>query len=227
MSMYRYTTLVLIAVIPMILVSCGKSDDVVPTQTGATNSGAEKAPYTTEQYEAMFAAERAKPFFINSGAVSTQDVSSYLQGEARNIRELIASLTGSDAETVNKRSYLRSYMGDYSGAFAERDSLCKIDTAECPTFGITIDITPTVDQSGNIISAPNIYLDGKPLVAESSIVQPETYDNMVHRVRVEKEGYLDSYARINDTETSNNESITMNPVLAKSDTKITMDNQSG
>ena len=53
--MRRYTPLLLLTVIPLILVSCGKSDDVIPTQTGATNSGAEKAPYTTEQYETLFA----------------------------------------------------------------------------------------------------------------------------------------------------------------------------
>jgi hypothetical protein len=50
---------------------------------------------------------------------------------------------------------------------------------------------------------------------------------MVHRVRVESEGYLDSYARLNDTGTDGYKTLSIQPTMAKSDMKIAMDNQSG
>ena len=182
MSMYRYTPLIIIGLVPLILVSCGKKELLVEQPTVPV---VQYPSYTLEQLEAMSAESAKKEFSANSG--STDDLTSYLQGGGRNISELIASLTGSDATTVAKRSYLRSYMGDYSGALAERDTLCKNDAKECAKYGITLDISSTVDQSGAIITAPNVYLDGQPLTVESSIVQPRTYDDMVHRVRVEKE----------------------------------------
>jgi hypothetical protein len=223
-SMYRYTPLILIGLVPMILVSCGKTDDVLPTQSGSTSSGIEAPKLSREEVDALFAAEAAKPFSANSG--STTDISAYIQGGERNIPELIASLPGSDATTVAKRSYLRSYMGDYSGALSERDTLCKNDTSKCAKYGITLDISSTVDQSGTIISAPNIYLDGQPLAVESSIVQPKTYDDMVHRVRVEKEGYLDAYQKLAGAE-SGIKQFSVASVMAKASLMIEMDNQTG
>ncbi len=91
--MRRYTPLVLLTVIPLILVSCGKSDDVIPTQTGVTSSGKEASPYTLEQYKEMFANRENIILPISSGDISTQDVSSYLQSNSRNIRDLIEVLS--------------------------------------------------------------------------------------------------------------------------------------
>jgi hypothetical protein len=62
---------------------------------------------------------------------------------------------------------------------------------------------------------------------ESAITQPAVYSDMVHRVRVESEGYLDSYARLNDTGTDGYKTLSIQPTMAKSDMKIAMDNQSG
>lgn len=53
LSMRRYTPLVLLAVIPLILSSCWKKDEVSQIQNTETKT--EVAPYTTAQYEAMFA----------------------------------------------------------------------------------------------------------------------------------------------------------------------------
>lgn len=78
-------------------------------------------------------------------------------------------------------------MGDYSGALAEKDTLCKIDTTQCPKPSIILDVGTAVDQSGTVIESPNIYLNGRPITMESSIAQPPVYDEMVHRVRVEAE----------------------------------------
>jgi hypothetical protein len=223
MSMYRYTPLLLIGIIPMMLVSCGKDDSKV--WDPATVVAAKEYPtYTREQLEAMSAEAAKKVFSANSG--STDDLTSYLQGGGRNIRELIESLTGSDATTVAKKAYLKSYMGDYSGAFTERDTLCKTDTTQCAKYGITLNIASTRDQSGTIISAPNIYLDGKSLSVESSIVQPKTYDDMVHRVRVEKEWYLDAYQKLDGAE-AGIKNFEVNPVMAKADLVVEMDNQLG
>ena len=183
--MRRYTPLVLLAVIPLILSSCWKKDTPEPVDNSTVSSGAAIPNLTREEVDALFAAEAAKPFSANSASMT--DIAAYMQGGERNIPELIASLTGADTETVSKRAYLRSYMGDYSGALTEHDALCKTDTTQCAKYGITLDISSTVDQSGIIITAPNIYLDGQPLTVDSSIVQPKTYDDMVHRVRVEKE----------------------------------------
>jgi hypothetical protein len=62
---------------------------------------------------------------------------------------------------------------------------------------------------------------------ESAIAQPAVYSDMVHRVRVEAEGYLDSYARLNDTGTDGYKTLAIQPTMAKSETKIEMDNQIG
>ncbi len=188
MPMRRYTPLVLLAVIPLILVSCGKSDDIIiTTQSGATNSGKEVSPYTLEQYEALFATKSGAVFSASASGIDTNDINSHIRSEPRNIQNLIDSLTGSDTATIEKRSYLRSYMGDYSGALAEKDALCKIDTAQCPKPSIILDVGTAVDQSGTVISDTNIYLNGRPITMESSIAQPPVYDNMVQRVRVEAE----------------------------------------
>ena len=89
-------------------------------------------------------------------------------------------------------------MGDYSGALAERDTLCKTDTTQCPTASIILDIATTQDQSGATIENPRVYLNGQAISMESAIAQPLVYSDMVQRVRIEKEGYLDSYAKLND-----------------------------
>ncbi len=117
----------------------------------------------------------------------TSDVAAYIRSGHRNITELINSLTGSDTATIEKRSYLRSYMGDYSGALAEKDALCKIDISTCPKASIILDVGTAVDQSGTVIASPNIYLNGRPITMDSSVAQPPVYDNMVQRVRVEAE----------------------------------------
>jgi hypothetical protein len=225
--MRRYTPLLLLTVIPLILVSCGKSDDVVQTQSGSTNSGKEVSPYTLEQYEALFARKSGAVFSASASGIDTATISSHIHSESRNIRELIESLTGSDTATIEKRSYLRSYMGDYSGALAEKDALCKIDATACPKPSIILDVGTAVDQSGTVISNPTIYLNGKPLVMESSVAQPPVYDDMVQRVRVEKEGYLDSYGKLDDAGENSYKTLSIKPKLAKSDASIIMDNQSG
>ncbi len=118
-------------------------------------------------------------------------------------------------------------MGDYSGALAERDALCKTDTTQCPKPSIILDVGTAVDQSGTVISDPQIYLNGQPIVMESSVAQPPVYDDMVQRVRVEKEGYLDSYAKLNDTGTSGYKTLAIQPTMAKAKLDIEMDNQTG
>lgn len=157
----------------------------------------------------------------------TADIAAHIRSGHRNIVELIESLTGSDTSTITKRSYLRSYMGDYSGALAERDALCKIDTTKCPKPSIILDVGTAVDQSGTVIMSPNIYLNGQPIVMESAIAQPPVYDDMVQRVRVEAEGYLDSYAKLDDAGENSYKTLSIKPTMAKSDTSIIMDNQSG
>ena len=91
-------------------------------------------------------------------------------------------------------------MGDYSGALAERDALCQVDTTQCPSANIILDIDTARDQSGMTIESTRVYLNGQPIIMESAIAQPVVYSDMVQRVRVEKEGYLDSYAKFNDIE---------------------------
>jgi hypothetical protein len=216
--MRRYTPLLLLAVIPLILISCGKKE--VPVEK-PTIPVAQYPTYTREQLEAMSSEAAKKVFSVNSGSID--DLTSYLQGGSRNIQDLIASLTGSDAATVAKRSYLRSYMGDYSGALADRDSLCKNDVKECAKYGITLDISSTVDQSGTVITAPNIYLNGQLLTVESSILQPKMYDDMVQRVRVEKEGYLDAYQKLEGAETGI-KNFAVKPIMAKADLAVDIDN---
>jgi hypothetical protein len=222
--MHKHIPLLFIGATLLTLASCGKTPEPVGTQSGATNSGVVAPKRSQQEVDALFAAESAKVFSVNSG--STADITTYIHSGERNIPELIASLTGSDAETVSKRSYLRSYMGDYSGALSERDSLCKNDTKECAKYGITLDIASIVDQSGTIITTPNIYLDGQPLTVESSIVQPKAYDDMIHRVRVEKEGYLDSYQKLAGAE-SGIKQFSIAPVMAKASLMVEMDNQTG
>jgi hypothetical protein len=225
--MRRYTPLVLLTVIPLILVSCGKTDDIIPTQTGVTSSWKETSPYTLEQYETLFAAKEKEWFYIQGSGTIVSDIGAHLRSGHRNITELISSLTGSDTATIEKRSYLRSYMGDYSGALAEKDTLCKIDTTQCPKPSIILDVGTAVDQSGTVIESPNIYLNGRPITMESSIAQPPVYDEMVHRVRVEAEWYLDSYGKLDDTWVNAYKTLSVNPTLAKSDMSIVMDNQIG
>ena len=223
--MYKHLPILLIGATLLTLASCGKTPEPVATQSGAT--GAESSPYTLEEYEAIFAAREKIAFSVNSGAISSQDVSSYLQSDSRNIRELIESLTGSDTATVTKRSYLRSYMGDYSGALADRDTLCQADATQCPQPTILLEVGTARDQSGETIESPRVYLNGKSITMESAIAQPAVYSDMVHRVRVESEGYLDSYARLNDTGTGGYKTLAIQPTMAKSETKIEMDNQIG
>jgi hypothetical protein len=225
--MRRYTPLVLLAVIPLILVSCGKSGDVIPTQTGATNSGKANAPYTTEQYETLFATKEKEWFATHGSGIMTSDVAAYIRSGHRNITELIESLTGTDTSTIMKRSYLRSYMGNYSDAIAERDALCKADATQCPKPSIILDVGTAVDQSGAVIPSPTVYLNGRPITMESSIAQPPVYDDMVQRVRVEAEWYLDSYGKLDDTWDNAYKTLAIKPTMAKSDTSIIMDNQSG
>lgn len=178
------------------LASCGKTPESVATQSGAT--GVQSSPYTLEEYEAIFAAEAAKPFSVNSGSVTTIDLYAHIRSETRNIRNLIENLTGSDMGSIQKRSYLKSYMGDYSGALAERDGLCKVDTTQCPQPSIILDVGTARDQNGATIESPRVYLNGQSLNMESAIAQPPVYSDMIQRVRVEKEGYLDSYAKLDD-----------------------------
>ena len=195
-NMRKHIPLLLIGATLLTLASCGKTPEPVVTQSGST--GAATAPYTLEQYDAMFASEAAKPFSVNSGSITTTDLNAHIRSGTRNIRDLIESLTGSDTASIQKRSYLKSYMGDYSGAIAERDTLCKADTTQCPQPSIILDVGTARDQSGATIESPHIYLNGQPITMESSISQPPVYGDMIQRVRVEKEGYLDSYAKLDD-----------------------------
>lgn len=168
----------------------------------------------------MSAEAAKKPFSTNSGTVG--DITSYLQGWQRNIRELIESLTGSDIASVQKRSYLKSYMGDYSGALAERDALCKTTIDQCPMANIILDVGTAQDQSGATIESPRVYLNGQAIAMESAIAQPLVYSDMVQRVRIEKEGYLDSYGKLNDIEWAS-KTFSVQPTLAKAATQIKID----
>lgn len=225
--MHKHIPLLFIGATLLTLASCGKTPEPVGTQSGATNSGVVKSLYTPEELEVAINTAANKPFSIHSGSVTTVEINSYLHGDIRNIRELIESLTGSDAASVTKRSYLRSYMGDYSGALAERGTLCKNDITQCPQSTILLDVGTARDQSGETIESPRVYLDGQSITMESAIAQPAVYSDMMHRVRVESEGYLDSYARLNDTGTGGYKTLAIQPTMAKSDMKIEMDNQSG
>ena len=222
--MHKHIPLLVIGMTLLTLASCGKTPEPVATQSGSTE---EVAPYSTEEYEAIFKARKEKVLDINSGTISAQDINSYIKSDIRNIRELIESLTGSDTASITKRSYLRSYMGDYSGALAERDTLCKVDTTQCPQPTILLEVGTARDQDGATIESPRVYLNGQSLTMESAIAQPAVYSDMVHRVRVEAEGYLDTYAKLNDTGTGAYKMLAIQPTMAKSEMKIEMDNQSG
>lgn len=223
--MRKYLSILIIGLIlPIFLTSCWKK--ATPPTEEVVQETVENSPYTLEQLETMFAEEEKKEFVPQSESVDVIDISNYLSSGQKNIKDLIASLSWSDTESVEKRAYLKSFMGDYSWALADREDLCKTDNTQCKKESITIEFSQIADQSGSIVSAPNIYLNSTKLDTQSAVLQAEVYDNMIHRVRVEKEWYLDAFAKINGVEWVPLE-LKINSTMSKAALAIQMDNQVG
>ncbi len=220
-SMRRYTAILMVSmVIPLVLSSCFKKD----TPIVESPTTAQEWELSLAELEALFASGAQVPYSIHSGGIL--ELTAELQTGRGNILEMIASLTWNDINSIDKRAYLKSYMGDYSWALAEKDILCKKDATLCPKPSITLDIGGIQNQSWESLNNIRISIDGKSISHDSAIIQPEVYDNMVHRVRVEKEWYLDSYAKLNHVPGGSTE-LPLNPVLAKADSIVEMDNQVG
>lgn len=223
--MRKYLSILIMGLIlPIFLTSCWKK--ATPPTEEVVQETVENSPYTLEQLETMFAEEEKKEFVPQSESVDVIDISNYLSSGQKNIKDLIASLSWSDTESVEKRAYLKSFMGDYSWALADREDLCKTDNTQCKKESITIEFSQIADQSGSIVSAPNVYLNSTKLDTQSAVLQAEVYDNMIHRVRVEKEWYLDAFAKINGVEWVPLE-VKLNPIMAKATLSVQMDNQVG
>lgn len=221
-SMRKYILFLIFWVVPLVLVWCGKDSDWTKVITSTWSS--EGPQYTLEELEAMFKKPSQQVFSITWS--STVELSTYLQWGKKDIAGLINLLTWSDTSSIEKRAYLKSYLWDYEWAIKEKEKLCKSDVSKCPKPLITIDLWNSQDQSGTLIWEINLSIDGQEINHESSIVQPEVYENMVHRVHAEKEWYLDAYDKINSIEGGYNE-LAFNPIMAKADARVEFDNQIG
>lgn len=181
--------------ITLSLTSCGgKTDtDIVLKDSGAkqdTSRAARMAP------------EETKAILSDSGFTlqwaSIQGLSQHIRSTSgtTNIRQYINSLTGSDMNSTLQRSYLQSFVWDYEKANAERDKLCSYNSAVCPQDQFTLNLPTIVDKkTWEPVKNTRVYINTKRVGTVSPKVA--LYNDMVHRVRVEKEGYLDSYGMLN------------------------------
>jgi len=129
-----------------------------------------------------------------------QDLSSHIRSTSgiSNIPAYIESLTGTDQNTVIKKAYLQSFVGDYTQANQARDELCSYSNAHCAQKNIEIKVPKAVDKSGAAVAGTQVYIDTKKI--QNAPTETRLYDNMVHRIRIAKEGYLDSYGSLNAVE---------------------------
>ena len=192
----------------ILLSSCWRTEEKM-NQTGATQSG---ITYTSEK--------------IDLTNDSLEDLSSHIYSASgnANIGKYIQELSGAEPATREKRAYLNSFVWNYKDALADKNSLCKENPTECKGEYITLQVWSASDQDGNAIANPNVYLNGEKINATTGISKPEVYKNFVHRVRVEKEGYLDAYSKLNGVEWGFNE-LTINPKLARADATATLNNR--
>lgn len=160
----------------------------------------------TDQKASLSRAEQLTPEEVQSilanswftlSKSNVTDISNHLRADNswNNIQNYINSLTGSDINSKMNRSYLQSFMGDYQNANRTRDELCSYNPATCPQSDIELKInTPLDAKTGEAIGKTNIYVNARKI---DTSTKPKFYNNMVHRIRVEKEWYLDTYGLLN------------------------------
>ncbi len=172
---------------PLLLTSCWNRD-IAPQEPADTSRA---ATMTQEEAKTLLA---DADFSVHNA--SLQDLAGHLRSGSgsQNMHEYIASLSGSDQDTIVKRAYIQSFVGDYTNANKTRDELCSYNSAFCQQADIDIKIPKIVDKKGNAIENVRVYVDTKKINTPSDA---RLYNDMVHRIRVEKEGYLDTYGYLN------------------------------
>ncbi len=208
---------------PLLLSSCWWNKEII---TPADTPEVVKAEHTIEELQAIFDQVDKQVIAVESWSVDVLNVLNYASLAWRDFPQMIRSITWSDELSVSKRAFLKSYLGDYSGALAERRQLCESQWDNCWEQILTIELWSVLDQEDQFVGMPNISINGTSVPTDSNIVQSDIYSDMVNRVRLEKEWYMDAYDKINSLP-GVPLNISISPVMARADSSVEMDNQVG